>query len=92
MTKDEAFEIVRANRILFPMDFLRFEDSDFESMAMLYAKALGKYSLKEVREAFVECSKTCQHCIKIADLNAKLSRFRGRDALAMRPLKRSDEK
>lgn len=92
MTKDEAFEIVRANRILFPMDFLRFEDSDFESMAMLYAKALGSYSLKEVREAFVECSKTCQHCIKISDLNAKLSRFRGRDALAMQPLKRSDEK
>lgn len=92
MTKDEAFEIVRANRILFPMDFLRFEDSDFESMAMLYAKALGRYSLKEVREAFVECSKTCQHCIKISDLNAKLSRFRGRDALAMQPLKRSDEK
>lgn len=92
MTKDEAFEIVRANRILFPMDFLRFEDSDFENMAMLYAKALGKYSLQEVREAFVECSKTCQHCIKIADLNAKLSRFRGRDALAMQSLKRSDEK
>ena len=92
MTKDEAFEIVRANRILFPMDFLRFEDSDFESMAMLYAKALGQYSLKKIREAFVECSKTCQHCIKISDLNAKFTRFRGRDALAMQPLKRSDEK
>lgn len=92
MTKDEAFEIVRANRILFPMDFLRFEDSDFESMAMLYAKALGRYSLKEVREAFVECSKTCQHCIKVSDLYAKLTPLRGRDALAMQPLKRSDEK
>lgn len=92
MTKDEAFEIVRANRILFPMDFLRFEDSDFESMAMLYAKALGRYSLKEVREAFVECSKTCHHCIKVSDLYAKLTPLRGRDALAMQPLKRSDEK
>lgn len=92
MTKDEALEIVRANRILFPMDFLRFADSDYESMAMLYAKALGQYTLKEVREAFIECSKTSQHCIKIADLNAKLSRFRGRDALAMQSLKRSDAK
>lgn len=91
MTKEEAFEIVRANRILFPMDFLRFEDSDFESMAMLYAKALGKYSLKEVRDAFVECSKTCQHCIKIADLNAKLSRFSGRDAMIMQKLRRDDK-
>jgi hypothetical protein len=92
MTRSEAEQLVTANRLLYPLDFCRFSENDFESLAMLYHKALGAYDFESVKTALIECSKTCQHCIKVSDLYAKLTHLRGRDALAMQPLKRSDEK
>ena len=91
MTRNEAWEVVNANRLLFPMDFLKFTETDFNNMAMLYAKALGEYTFKDVREAFIECTKQSQHCIKIADMYAKLTRSRGRDAMMMRSLKETND-
>lgn len=91
MTRSEAEQLVTANRLLYPMDFYRFSENDFESLAMLYFKALGAYSFESVREALVECSKTCQHCIKVSDMYAKLAPLRGRDAMMMQKLKRDGE-
>ena len=91
MTRSEAEQIVTANRLLYPLDFCRFSENDFESLAMLYHKALGAYDVQSAKEALVECSKTCQHCIKVSDLYAKLTPLRGRDALVMQKLKRDDK-
>lgn len=91
MTRSEAEQLVTANRLLYPLDFCRFSENDFESLAMLYHKALGAYDFQSVKEALVECSKTCQHCIKVSDLYAKLTPLRGRDAMMMQKLKMDDE-
>lgn len=91
MTREQAEEVVIANRVLYPMDFLKFEECDFSTLAMLYVKALGKYDFEDVKEAFVECSKTCQHCVKVSDMYAKLSRLHGRDGLAMQKLVGDEE-
>nr|DAE29835.1 MAG TPA: replisome organizer protein [virus sp. ctqEG8] len=91
MTRSEAEQLVTANRLLYPLDFCRFSENDFESLAMLYHKALGAYDFQSAKEALVECSKTCQHCIKVSDLYAKLTPLRGRDAMMMQKLKRDSE-
>lgn len=91
LTKDEAMEIVRANRVLYPLEYSKFTETDMENAAMLYSKALQRFTLKEVREAFVECSKYCQHAIKVSDLYAKLSGCRGREAMIYESLSKKRE-
>ena len=91
MTRSEAEQLVTANRLLYPLDFCRFAENDFESLAMLYHTALGVYDFESVKAALIECSKTCQHCIKVSDLYAKLTPLRGRDAMMMQKLKSDSE-
>ena len=91
MTISKAEQLVTENRILYPLDICRFSENDFESLAMLYHKALRTYDFESVKAALIECSKTCQHCIKVSDLYAKLTPLRGRDAMMMQKLKRDSE-
>ena len=91
MTRSESEQLVTANRLLYPLDFCRFSENDFDSLAMLYHKALGTYDFESVKAALIECSKTCQHCIKVSDLYAKLTPLRGRDAMMMQKLRMDDK-
>lgn len=72
MTRQEAKQIVMANKALFPLDYLRLNENDIENQAMLYAKALSDYPLNVVQDAFIACTKTAKHAILISDIYDKL--------------------
>ena len=68
MTKEEATQIVRANKALYPCEYRGVPEADLDNAAMLMARSLANCEFSKVKEAYTECVKVCARPVKVSDL------------------------